>query len=91
VVGFLTLYESYALYAEGAFATISELYVRPQARSRGIGAALVGEVQDAARAKGWTRLEVTTPPVPVFERTIRFYERQGFKISGGRKMSLRLS
>ena len=91
VVGFLALYESYALYAEGAFATISELYVRPQARSQGIGAALVGEVQKVAQARRWTRLEVTTPPFPQFERTYRFYEHQGFKISGGRKMSLRLS
>ena len=27
--GFIALYESYALYAEGAFGTIPELYVRP--------------------------------------------------------------
>ena len=32
-VGFVTLYESYALYAEGAFGTIPELYVRPAYRS----------------------------------------------------------
>ena len=64
------------LYAEGTFATISELYVRPQARSNGIGAALVCKVQDVARARGWTGLEVATPPLPLFERTFRFYEQQ---------------
>lgn len=91
ILGFVALYEGYALYAEGAFGTISELYVRPGFRSQGIGAALVGEVKQVAQVKGWTRLEVTTPPLPLFERTYRFYEHQGFKISGGRKMKLRLS
>jgi len=46
--------------------------------------------QWAARAfgasKGWTRLEVTTPPLPAFERTLAFYEREGFAITGGRKL-----
>jgi GNAT superfamily N-acetyltransferase len=91
IPGFVALYPSYALYAEGAFGTISELYVRPAYRSQGIGAALVDAVTQAARAKGWTRLEVTTPPLPLFERTYRFYARQGFTISGGRKMKMPLS
>lgn len=32
LVGFIALCESYALYAEGAFGTIPELYVRPEHR-----------------------------------------------------------
>lgn len=91
ISGFVALYPSYALYAEGAFGTISELYVRPAYRSQTIGAALLDAVIQAARARGWTRLEVTTPPLPLFERTYRFYKRQGFTISGGRKMKLPLS
>src|SRR5215831_3344215 len=35
VLGFLAVYESYGLYAEGAFGTIPELYVRPDYRSQG--------------------------------------------------------
>jgi len=38
VMGFVAVYESYGLYAEGAFGTIPELYVRPAFRSQGIGA-----------------------------------------------------
>jgi len=85
-MGFLALYESYALYAEGAFGTIPELYVRPTFRSQGVGARLLAEVRQFATSRRWTRLEVTTPPLPQFERTLAFYERHNFSISGGRKM-----
>ncbi|HET7059537.1 MAG TPA: GNAT family N-acetyltransferase [Nitrospiraceae bacterium] len=85
-LGFLALYESYALYAEGTFGTIPEFFVRPVHRSKGIGAALLTEAKRVGTTKGWRRLEVTTPPLPQFERTMAFYQRQGFNISGGRKM-----
>lgn len=88
--GFIALYESYALYAEGAFGTIPELYVRPAYRSRGVGKMLVEKAKEFAAAKRWTRLEVTTPPLPQFERTLRFYEKEGFSISGGRKLKVAL-
>ncbi|MBA3753389.1 MAG: GNAT family N-acetyltransferase [Nitrospira sp.] len=89
-VGFLALTENHALYAEGAFGTIPELYVRPAFRSRQVGATLLAKAKRIARSKGWTRLEVTTPPLPQFDRTLAFYERQGFSISGGRKMKIEL-
>jgi len=85
-VGFIALYESYALYAEGAFGTIAELYVRPQYRSKGVGKKLIDRARELAAAKEWTRLEVTTPPLPQFERTLEFYEKEGFTITGGRKL-----
>lgn len=88
---FLALTESRALYAEGTFGTIPELYVRPPSRSRKVGAMLVAEAKRLARSRGWTRLEVTTPPLPQFERALAFYEREGFGISGGRKMKADLS
>lgn len=87
-VGFLTLSECRALYAEGRFGIIPELYVCPDRRSQGVGRALVAEAKRVARSKGWARLEVTTPPLPQFERTLVFYERQGFSVSGGRKMKV---
>ena len=90
VAGFLALSESRALYAEGTFGTIPELYVRPAFRSCNVGTALVAEATKLSRVRRWTRLEVTTPPLPQFDRTLAFYERQGFSISGGRKMKLSL-
>ncbi|WP_455243875.1 N-acetyltransferase family protein [Petrachloros mirabilis] len=90
VMGFTALYESRALYAEGTFGTIPELYVRSDYRSKGVGTQLLAEARAHAKAKGWTRLEVTTPPLPQFERTKTFYQRHGFSVSGGRKMKVDL-
>lgn len=86
--GFIALYESHALYAEGAFGTIPELFVRPPWRSSLLGRQLIGASKRLAADRGWTRLEVTTPPLPAFQRTLDFYERQGFSISGGRKLKV---
>lgn len=85
-VGFVTLYESHALYAEGDFGTIAEFYVRPAYRSRGIGHQLLARVRRFATARDWKRLEVTTPPLPTFDQTLAFYQREGFEITGGRKL-----
>lgn len=90
ILGFITLYESYALYAEGAFGTIAELYVRPEYRSHGIGKRLISEATQFAQARRWKRLEVTTPPLPQYDKTLAFYEREGFVITGGRKLKLAL-
>ena len=89
-VGFIALYESYALYAEGAFGTIPELYVRPQFRSQDTGRRLMELAKAFGRSRGWKRLEVTTPPLPQFDRTLSFYERDGFAITGGRKLKVTL-
>ena len=89
-VGFLALYQSYALYTEGEYGTIPEFYVRRPYRSQGVGTALLMEAKGIGRLKGWTRLEVTTPPLPQFDRTLAFYQQQGFSISGGRKLKVDL-
>jgi GNAT superfamily N-acetyltransferase len=90
-IGFLALYQSFALYTEGAYGTIPEFYVRPAHRSKGVGAALLEQARRLGQSRGWRRLEVTTPPLPEFDRTLAFYQREGFSISGGRKLKLELS
>lgn len=86
--GFISIFESYALYTEGEFGTIAELYVRPEYRSHGVGQRLISQAKALGVARGWTRLEVTTPPLPQFDRTLAFYEREGFAITGGRKLKV---
>ena len=90
-VGFLAVYQSYALYTEGVYGTIPEFYVRPSHRSRGIGTTLLAESKKVGQTRGWRRLEVTTPPLPQFDRTLAFYQRQGFTISGGHKLKVDLT
>ncbi len=88
--GFIALYESFALYAGGAFGTIAEFYVRPEYRGNELGLRLMSQAKSFGKSCGWTRLEVTTPPLPHFDRTLAFYERQGFSITGGRKLKVAL-
>ena len=85
-VGFITLSETRALYAGGCFGIIPECYVHPDFRGRGLGAKLLAAAREHARSRGWKRLEVTTPPLPVFDRTLNFYRANGFEVAGGRKL-----
>ena len=87
-VGFIALTESHALYAEGAFGTIPELFVRPAFRSQNVGLRLVEQAKAFGHSRGWKRPEVTTPPLPAFDKTLGFYEREGFAIAGGRKLKV---
>lgn len=89
-VGFIALTEVHALYAGGGFGVIPEMYVKPGYRCEGIGEALIRQAKALGTERGWTRLETTTPPLPEFERTLRFYEWQGFSITGGHKMKVTL-
>ena len=89
-VGFIALCESYALYTEGVFGIIPEFYVRPEFRKQRLGKCLLLRAKELATARGWKRLEVTTPPLPQFDKTRAFYEREGFSISGGRKLKMSL-
>ncbi len=86
IIGFLTMYKCFSLYAEGEFGSIAEFYVDDQYRSKGVGHLLCKEAKKYAIASGWKRLEVTTPPIEKFPRTLAFYKKQGFSVTGGRKM-----
>jgi hypothetical protein len=58
--------------------------------SHGIGTQLIDAAKSLAQDKAWKRLEVTTPPLPQFDRTLAFYEREGFSVAGGKKLKLAL-
>jgi GNAT superfamily N-acetyltransferase len=89
-VGFIALYESQAIYADGRFGTIPEFYVRPSYRKKKIGQALLQAAKKFGIQRGWKRLEVTTPPLPQYQSTLDFYECEGFAVSGGRKLQIGL-
>lgn len=80
--GVLTLVEAFAIYANGNYGIINEMYVAPEHRAAGIGAMLINAAQNFGREKGWTRLDVTAPESARWERTRKFYEQQGFTFAG---------
>ena len=83
-VGVIVLNECAAIYACGAFGEISELYVLPQFRGMRVGECLLAAADKFAIAKGWTVLEVGTPGLPRWQRTVDFYLANGFSEIGPR-------
>ena len=86
IVSFGALCESHSLYAEGSFGILQEFYVEPEYRSRNLGQRMIETMVEYGKWQGWTRLELCTPPLPAFDRTVSFYESNGFEITGGYKM-----
>ena len=56
------------------FASIEDFYVKPEARRRGVGRALLGAVEDLCRARGVSYVEVQTD-----EEAAAFYEASGYE------------
>lgn len=81
-----TITETYALYAGGKIGVIQEFYVIPAFRSAGVGAMLIEQVRKYGKKQGWSCIELCTPPLPAFERTLCFYQNNGLIPVGGRKM-----
>ncbi len=84
IVGVLTLNECAALYANGRFGEIMELYVTPQWRSAKTGALLIDAAVAFGRGRGWSLMEVGAPGLPQGRRAVNFYLGYGFKMSGPR-------
>ena len=82
--GVATLHECAAIYAGGIFGEISELYVAPEFRSRRIGQQLLDAISRKAEELGWNRIEVGSPPPDEWQRTLQFYEKNGFVSTGTR-------
>jgi len=88
IIGFAALCESHSINAKGAYGIIQELYIMPEYRSQNIGKDLIVKIVAFAKSKQWKRLELCTPPIPEFDRTVKFYQTNGFEITGGYKMKL---
>lgn len=78
LMGVLMLTEGVAVYAGGVFGQITELYVEPEYRSQGIASLLVRRATQFGRERGWKRLDVGAPHQPRWNRSLRFYESEGF-------------
>ena len=83
-IGVAVLNECHAIYAGGAFGEISELYVRPDMRSKGVAVDLIEKAIAEGGKRNWKRLEVGAPDQPKWRRTLDFYLRNGFEEVGPR-------
>jgi GNAT superfamily N-acetyltransferase len=90
VVGVLTASWQRAIHVPGTYATIQDLWVDSQWRSRGVGAELVEAVASQARSRGVGRLEVGLPreTFAAIASTESFYRRNGFEHLGPRMRRL---
>jgi GNAT superfamily N-acetyltransferase len=91
VIAVVTMSETYALYAAGKIGVIQEFYVYPEQRDSGVGSMLIEQVKIYGKKHNWSCIELCTPPLPEFARTLNFYQKSGLNPVGGRKMRLTLS
>jgi GNAT superfamily N-acetyltransferase len=85
-IALATITETYALYAGGKIGVIQECYVAPKSRASGVGSMLIEQVKSYGKDQNWSCIELCTPPLPEFDRTLNFYQKHGLKTVGGRKM-----
>jgi GNAT superfamily N-acetyltransferase len=83
-VGVMGMDRRFAVYAGGAFAQITEFYVVPAFRRRGVGAGLLRHAREIAVENGWRSIEVGAPSEDRFPATLRFYLEAGFRFVGPR-------
>ena len=74
------------MYVGGKIGLIQEFYVIPKFRASGVGSMLIEQVQVIGKERNWSCIELCTPPLPAFERTLSFYQKCGLIPVGGRKM-----
>lgn len=84
IIATLNINQCAAIYAGGAFGEISEFYIKPEFRSKGVGARLIEAAKAFGADKGWPILEVGAPSADDWQRTIDFYLKNGFTLIGPR-------
>ena len=58
-------------------AELKRMYVRPEARGRGVSKVVLSELEAAARARGWTTLRLETGPRQ--PEAVGLYEKAGYR------------
>jgi GNAT superfamily N-acetyltransferase len=82
LLAFVTLAESFAVFASGRYGIINELWVRGDRRSAGVGADVIDFAKAFAKRRGWQRIDVSAPADPRWDRSYAFYQRIGFVFTG---------
>ncbi|WP_259780925.1 GNAT family N-acetyltransferase [Aestuariispira ectoiniformans] len=78
----MTITEAVALFAKGRYGLITEFFVDPVHRSRGVGEKMISHASEMGRRRGWSCLELNTPGGDEGTRAVNFYLREGFRNIG---------
>lgn len=81
VVGVVVLSLRPNISLGATFASIEDLYVKPEVRRRGIGRALLGAVEERCKQRGISYVEVQTDG-----EAASFYEALGYELEAGVRM-----
>jgi GNAT superfamily N-acetyltransferase len=84
LTGYLIAVTVFSLEHGGLMAEIDELYVLPEARSRGVGARLLATAEAALAAEGCVRLQLQLGAANAAARG--FYERRGYRARDGYRL-----
>lgn len=76
--GFVQLYPSLSSVSMRPIWILNDLFVSPQARSRGVGRKLMDRARDFARASGAVRLELTTEKTNTTAQAL--YRKSGYAL-----------
>ncbi|MEP3665103.1 MAG: GNAT family N-acetyltransferase [Roseibium sp.] len=83
VLGYIGVNHRFAIYSSGAFRQVTELFVTPEYRRRGIASALMDAAEEDARKVGDT-IELGAPSLQGHDDAHHFYRARGYKIVGPR-------
>jgi ribosomal protein S18 acetylase RimI-like enzyme len=84
LAGYLVAVTVLSLEHGGLTAEIDELFVRPEARSQGIGSRLLAEAEAALAARGCVRLQLQLATGNTAARD--FYQRRGYRARDGYRL-----
>ena len=77
-IGVLMIHERAALRAGDVYGKLTEMFIAPAWRGRGVGGRIIAEAAALGRERGWTRLEVGRPTTVDTARAHAVFRRNGF-------------
>jgi GNAT superfamily N-acetyltransferase len=82
--GYIGVDARFAIYAGGHFLQVTELFVQPEARRKGVAKSLLSSIERMAQWEGGSAIEIGAPDAYKHPGTAAFYENQGYRIVGPR-------
>ena len=80
IVTLATLTESRAIFSNGKYGVLDEIYTEPKCRTMNGELNFKDEIKEFAVGKGWGRIDVASP-TDAWYRTVRFYRNQEFRLT----------